>query len=156
MAGTADGDAAELLGALDAVIRAERGLAGQLSDRAGIHETGLRALAQISDTGYATATELSGYLGLTSGAVTNLVDRLAAAGLVERRPNPSDRRGSLITLSTTGERVIADARARYATVLRSVQAATGVDLTSVLNDVATGLLQQGAAVESEDDDAESA
>ncbi|ROP63377.1 DNA-binding MarR family transcriptional regulator [Curtobacterium sp. PhB130] len=151
MAGTAEGDAAELLGALDAVIRAERGLAGQLSDRAGIHETGLRALAQISDTGYATATELSGYLSLTSGAVTNLVDRLAAAGLVERRPNPSDRRGSLILLSPAGEAVIADARERYATVLRAVHAATGVDLTSVLNDVATGLLQQGAAMESEED-----
>lgn len=143
MAGTAD-DAAELLAAFGAVVRAEKGLVGQISTRAGIHETGLRALTLIDDTGYSTATELAGYLGLTSGAVTNMVDRLTDAGLVERRPNPSDRRGSLIMLSPAGEGVIADARERYATVLRQVSATVGVDLTSVFNDVATGLLHQAA------------
>lgn len=147
MTGTADGDAAELIAAFDAVVRADRGLFGQLSARAGIHDTALRALAQISDTGYSTATELSGYLGLTSGAVTNMVDRLTDAGLVERRPNPNDRRGSLILLSPAGESVVADVRQRYAEVLLAVPVPAGVDLRSVLNDVATGLLQQGADID---------
>lgn len=142
--GAADDEVGDLLSAFDAVVRAEKGLVGQLSARAGIHETGLRALALVEDTGYSTATELAGYLGLTSGAVTNMVDRLSDAGLVERRPNPSDRRGSLIVLSPDGARVIAGARDRYAAVLRQVGAQAGVDLTSVFNDVATGLLQQSA------------
>ncbi|OIH95470.1 MarR family winged helix-turn-helix transcriptional regulator [Curtobacterium sp. MCBA15_001] len=143
--GTAEDEAGDLLAAFDAVVRAEKGLVAQLSARAGIHDTGMRALALVDDTGYSTATELAGYLGLTSGAVTNMVDRLTDAGLVERRPNPSDRRGSLIMLSPAGEDVIAGARKRYATVLREVSASTGVDLTSVFNDVATGLLQQAAS-----------
>jgi DNA-binding MarR family transcriptional regulator len=142
---TADDEAGDLLAAFDAVVRAEKGLVAQLSAYAGIHETGMRALALVEDTGYSTATELAGYLGLTSGAVTNMVDRLTDAGLVERRPNPSDRRGSLIMLSPAGADVIAGARKRYATVLRAVSASTGVDLTSVFNDVATGLLQQAAS-----------
>lgn len=147
MTDTTTDDAGELLAAFDAVVRAEKGLVGQLSARAGIHETGMRALALVNDTGYSTATELAGYLGLTSGAVTNMVDRLTDAGLVERRPNPADRRGSLIMLSPAGEDVIAGARQRYAAVLREVSATVGVDLTSVFNDVATGLMQQSAATE---------
>lgn len=144
MAGTADDEAGDLLAAFDAVVRAEKGLVGQLSARAGIHETGMRALTLVNDTGYSTATELAGYLGLTSGAVTNMVDRLSDAGLVERRPNPSDRRGSLIVLSPAGEAVVTGTRERYAAVLRDVSATVGVDLTSVFNEVATGLLQQSA------------
>lgn len=43
---------------------------------------------------------------VTSGTMTNRVDRLAAAGLVRRRPDPDDKRGVLVRLSTRGaERV---------------------------------------------------
>lgn len=39
---------------------------------------------------------------VTSGTMTNRVDRLAAAGLVRRRPDPQDRRGVLVTLTEAG------------------------------------------------------
>ena len=39
---------------------------------------------------------------VTSGTMTNRVDRLAARGLVERLPDPSDRRGVLVQLTGTG------------------------------------------------------
>src|SRR6201981_3887558 len=39
---------------------------------------------------------------VTSGTMTNRVDRLAAAGLVHREPDPQDRRGVLVTLSQRG------------------------------------------------------
>ena len=43
---------------------------------------------------------------VTSGTMTNRVDRLQRKGLVERRPAPSDRRGVLVRLSEGGrERV---------------------------------------------------
>lgn len=43
---------------------------------------------------------------VTSGTMTNRVDRLAAQGLVTRLPDPSDRRGVLVRLTDTGrERV---------------------------------------------------
>ncbi len=40
---------------------------------------------------------------VTSGTMTNRVDRLARRGLVERSPDPSDRRGILVRLTTTGK-----------------------------------------------------
>jgi DNA-binding MarR family transcriptional regulator len=39
---------------------------------------------------------------VTSGTMTNRVDRLAAAGLVHREPDPQDRRGVLVTLTPAG------------------------------------------------------
>ena len=43
---------------------------------------------------------------LTSGGVTKRLDRLAEAGLVERRPDPNDRRGTLVRLTRKGRTVI--------------------------------------------------
>lgn len=45
---------------------------------------------------------------VTSGTMTNRIDRLTAKGLVVRGPDPSDRRGVLVRLTGTG-REIADA-----------------------------------------------
>jgi DNA-binding MarR family transcriptional regulator len=39
--------------------------------------------------------------------MTNRIDRLAAAGLVRRRPDPEDRRGVLVTLTDAG-RILVD------------------------------------------------
>jgi DNA-binding MarR family transcriptional regulator len=44
---------------------------------------------------------------VTSGTMTNRVDRLAAKGLVVRGPDPSDRRGVLVRLTDSG-RELAD------------------------------------------------
>jgi DNA-binding MarR family transcriptional regulator len=40
---------------------------------------------------------------VTSGTMTNRVDRLAEAGLVRREPDPRDRRGVLVTLTQSGQ-----------------------------------------------------
>ena len=39
---------------------------------------------------------------VTSGTMTNRIDRLTGRGLVERRPAPADRRGVLVRLTPTG------------------------------------------------------
>jgi DNA-binding MarR family transcriptional regulator len=39
---------------------------------------------------------------VTSGTMTNRVDRLEQAGLVRRRPDPDDKRGVLVTLTAAG------------------------------------------------------
>lgn len=43
---------------------------------------------------------------VTSGTMTNRIDRLAEAGLVYREPDPRDRRGVLVTLSERGKEVV--------------------------------------------------
>jgi DNA-binding MarR family transcriptional regulator len=43
---------------------------------------------------------------VTSGTMTNRIDRLAAAGLVSREPDPRDRRGVLVTLSKRGQTAV--------------------------------------------------
>ncbi len=43
---------------------------------------------------------------VTSGTMTNRIDRLAAAGLVRREPDPRDRRGVLVTLTDRGQAVV--------------------------------------------------
>ncbi|MGF1514484.1 MAG: MarR family winged helix-turn-helix transcriptional regulator [Elainellaceae cyanobacterium] len=47
-------------------------------------------------------TELFNAMMVSSGTMTHRVDRLEEAGLVERIPDPSDRRGTLIHLTTKG------------------------------------------------------
>jgi DNA-binding MarR family transcriptional regulator len=43
---------------------------------------------------------------VTSGTMTNRVDRLAARGLVERHPDPADRRGVLVRLTPDGKAAV--------------------------------------------------
>ena len=43
---------------------------------------------------------------VTSGTMTNRVDRLETRGLVRRRPDPDDRRGVLVRLTPAGRRTV--------------------------------------------------
>ena len=52
-----------------------------------------------------TAKNLGGRAGLDSATLTGVLDRLAAMDLVERRPNPDDRRAILVFLTDKGRRV---------------------------------------------------
>jgi len=49
-----------------------------------------------------SAGQLAEGLGLSSGAMTNRLDRLEAAGLVRRLPDPDDRRGVLVEPTKAG------------------------------------------------------
>jgi DNA-binding MarR family transcriptional regulator len=46
---------------------------------------------------------------LSSGAMTNRIDRLEAAGLVSRVPDPDDRRGTLVGLTARGLEMVDEA-----------------------------------------------
>ena len=43
---------------------------------------------------------------VTSGTMTNRIDRLSERGLVERSPDPHDRRGVLVGLTAAGKRAV--------------------------------------------------
>ncbi|GAA1581002.1 MarR family transcriptional regulator TamR [Kribbella hippodromi] len=57
---------------------------------------------------------------VTSGTMTNRVDRLTARGLVERLPDPSDRRGVLVQLTPAGRDAVDAAMADLLTHERAL------------------------------------
>jgi DNA-binding MarR family transcriptional regulator len=58
----------------------------------GINHTDLECLGLVLLHDGQTAGEIAKASGLTSGAVTGVIDRLERAGLVRREPDPEDRR----------------------------------------------------------------
>jgi DNA-binding MarR family transcriptional regulator len=50
--------------------------------------------------------QLMGFVTLSSGAMTNRIDRLEEMGLVRREADPDDRRGVLITLTPEGRKLV--------------------------------------------------
>lgn len=70
-----------------------------VGDLLGVNVTDMECLALLFFKGISTPTELARYTGLSSGATTAMLDRLEKSGLIERRPNPTDRRGTLISVA---------------------------------------------------------
>jgi DNA-binding MarR family transcriptional regulator len=64
--------------------------------RVGVNSSDLECLDLILMSGPSSAGEIARHTGLTSGAVTGLIDRLERLGLVERTADPADRRKVLV------------------------------------------------------------
>src|ERR1700678_2668919 len=77
---------------------------------------------------------------VTSGTMTNRIDRLASADLVYREPDPSDRRGVLVTLSERGRSVVDAALTDLLDREQALLAALSDDQRPVLADLPRPLL----------------
>lgn len=66
----------------------------------------LAALRRAGEPYQASPGTLVRATGVTSGTMTNRVDRLATRGLVQREDDPSDRRGVLVRLTATGRTTV--------------------------------------------------
>jgi MarR family transcriptional regulator, organic hydroperoxide resistance regulator len=66
--------------------------------------------------------DLAAELGVSTGGVSKLVDRLESAGLCRRLPNPCNRRSSLVELTPAGRRTWARAGQAVDEELHSVLA----------------------------------
>jgi DNA-binding MarR family transcriptional regulator len=65
---------------------------GAVATTLGLNPTDLKCGAVLRETGPITAGELAKLTGLTTGAVTGVIDRLEKAGFVRRADDPKDRR----------------------------------------------------------------
>ncbi|GAA1630189.1 MarR family transcriptional regulator TamR [Kribbella alba] len=76
---------------------------------------------------------------VTSGTMTNRVDRLAARGLVERLPDPADRRGVLVQLTDSGrdsvDAAMADLLAHERNLLGSISERDQAKIARVLREL---------------------
>lgn len=88
-------------------------------------------------------TELMRATLLSSGGITKRLDRLEAAGLVERRPDPGDRRGTLVRLTRRGkaavDRAVAAHVANEERLVASLSAAERRTLDRLLRKLLAGL-----------------
>src|SRR5919108_2503251 len=88
-------------------------------------------------------SDFSGTLMLTSSGTTKRLDRLEQAGLIERSPDPQDRRGVVITLTKAGRELIdATTEAHLANerrLLASLSAAEREQLADLLRKLRVGL-----------------
>jgi len=63
------------------------------------------------------AVDISAQLLLSPSHISRMLDRAEEAELIERRPDPTDRRASLVTLTRTGSDVVAEFAPRLHAVL---------------------------------------
>jgi len=70
-----------------------------IAARCGIHPTDLKVLGLLSREGAISAGRIADLTGLTTGAVTFMIDRLEKAGYARRVRHPTDRRSVLIELN---------------------------------------------------------
>jgi DNA-binding MarR family transcriptional regulator len=66
----------------------------------------LRALQSLDRRGPSMVGELGDDLGLVPSTASRLSDRLAEAGLITRRPAPSNRRSTLLELTDAGRAIL--------------------------------------------------
>jgi DNA-binding MarR family transcriptional regulator len=67
-----------------------------IADKLGMHVTDHKCAEILLRTGAITAGELAQLTGLTTGAITGVIDRLEKAGFVRRAKDPKDRRRVVI------------------------------------------------------------
>ncbi|XLM21155.1 MarR family transcriptional regulator [Chromobacterium piscinae] len=73
----------------------------------------LAALRRGGEPYQLSPNQLQGMVLISSGALTNRINRLEEAGLVSRSPDPDDRRGVIVTLTPKGFQVIEDAAGHH-------------------------------------------
>jgi DNA-binding MarR family transcriptional regulator len=99
----------ELWNGIDARLRADFGL--PLSR--------FEPMQVIARTPACRVFDIAEQLSITIGGTSKLVDRIEAAGHCRRRPNPDDRRSSLIELTPAGRRLLAAASTAFDRELQS-------------------------------------
>lgn len=105
--------------------RLHRMLAGYLLRDLGLHRGQELLLMHLWDSGPARQTELIEVLDSDSPTMTRMVQRLEKAGLVERVPDPTDRRAGLVCTTAASETL----RLEIEKMWHELEVATVGDLT---------------------------
>ena len=93
-----------------AVARQLRHLSREALAPWGITPSQLRAVMTLVRHGTVRLSQLSDHLHIAARSATEVVDGLEAKGLVQRRPDPHDRRATLVTPTEAGADLIAAIR----------------------------------------------
>ncbi len=95
----------ELADALWTVARRLRGAGRGMWAAQDITPSVVRALTVLLRRGPMRPGQLGEHLHIAARSVTEVVDALSERGLVERHPDPADRRATLVVTTAAGERM---------------------------------------------------
>lgn len=127
----------EALGRLhEASILVARERQAPLYARYGLQQGEFDALATLRRSGAPeglTPTALFEAAMMSSGGMTARIDRLEKAGLVERRPHPTDRRATLVRLTDEGFDLIETIMPEHEEAARDILAPLSLDEQKTLN-----------------------
>ncbi len=105
----------------------------------GLDRRAFHVLAKLRSVGppyRRSAGQLASRMRLSSGAMTNRLDRMEAAGLVRRLPDPNDRRGTLVEPTEAGhaiwDRTVGTQAVREAQIASALDATDRVELHRLL------------------------
>ncbi len=115
-----------------------------VATRVGLNPIDLECLDFIVEQGSATAGQIGARSGLTSGAVTGLIDRLVKAGYVSREFSDSDRRKVFVVPQAAS---VGRLESLYAPVARAMAMVTTDYSAGELELVTRFLTQASAATE---------
>jgi DNA-binding MarR family transcriptional regulator len=107
---------------LGRVIRFLTRISGGPDDGLAMTATQRLALFELVDAGSMRLNDLAARMGSSAPTASRAVDALADAGLVERLPDPSDRRAVQIELTAAGRAQVETRMARVAEAFRPAAA----------------------------------
>ena len=81
-----------------------------ISRRIGGNATRRRIIALLAERGALTQCELKKLLGIQAGSLSELVSRMERFGVIEREPDPQDKRRLVLRLTEEGKRRAAEPR----------------------------------------------
>jgi DNA-binding MarR family transcriptional regulator len=137
---------------VDAVLRAFQMLqmknahaSAAVASSIGIGATDMRALLFIASADGVTPKQTGDFMELSSGAITSLIDRMVAAGFVQRTPNPNDRRSLMLNLAPAGTAAVESVVDTYRRAFRDSVPAEHLALVAAVFDAIGDSLTRTAA-----------
>jgi DNA-binding MarR family transcriptional regulator len=100
----------------------------------------LEALERSGPHGRLSPTDLSDAVMMTSGGMSGRLDRLRRAGLVERQPDPDDRRGIQVVLTSKGRETVQRVLPLHAEAARECLHSLGPENLASLEELLRGML----------------
>jgi MarR family transcriptional regulator, multiple antibiotic resistance protein MarR len=106
------------------LVRAETRLYNAVAERvkakAGVGAGRFELLRYVRDHPDARVADLASAFAIGVGTTSKIVDRLEKQGWMERRPNPANRRSSLLALTPAGESVVSRAEPVWQTAIQEI------------------------------------
>jgi DNA-binding MarR family transcriptional regulator len=131
----------EVEAAVSRVSKVHRHLEQNMSEKLseiGLNKGAYKVLIRLVTSGapyQLSPSRLGEMLVMSSGAMTNRLDSLEDAGLIERTPDPADRRGVLVRITEHGRTVLDDAMAVMAEREVGMMSVLGPDELHTLNNL---------------------